>query len=331
MSTDVSDHDDWDYLKSLGLSFVLVGGILAALGIVSSFFLALQAGQDPVSTVLLLQSDVGIRALWGRSSLYDLGAGDLSLIAAFVGMFGLITLALPLIFYVATRDGVFKFLLLIWGMVTGLSITLIWFQWSAQGKVDIFNPSGLKIFYLYFAFLVAEAVKLAIEHKGLRTLPYNYLIDGLFGTASVLIVQAGYDLAMESLLLGPFFLIAVALSILIGEWVLARPASILFVSMGKSYSSKVLDRQLRSVDGSRSGLRVFTRHLRREIRKARSMSYERRVSWTEDRIEKLFRTLLPLLPKDIRSRRLGRWLVIGFCAISLLFLLIGTALALWLF
>ena len=331
MGEGAANHAGWLYLKSLGRVCVLFGGLLAAAGVGLSYFWATQAGKEPVSTVLLLQSDLDIRALLARSSFSALGFSDLSLIAAFVGMYGLLTLTLPLIFYVATREGLFKFLLLLWGMVTGLALTLIWFQWSVVGRIDIFSPSAPKIFYLYFAFLVAEGIKLAIEQNGLRSLPYIYFIDGLFGTAAVLIVQAGYELALESLLLGPFFLIAVAVAIFIAEWIMARPLSILSVGLWKVLRNKRLEHQLDRAAGTWARLRILARHFAREIRKARSTPYEKRVSWLEDQIGIAVRMLLPLLPSGSKNRRRGWWFVVGLCAFNLAFLALAAALAVWLF
>ena len=321
---------EWRTLRSVAAGFLLCGLILVVVGLPISYVTATLAGRDPLVSVLLLRSGHDLQSLFSRPSLLDVTLAEVSTVSALLAFYGSLTFALPLIYMIVKREGVLKFVTLTNGMYLGLAIASVWFSWTHTGRVDWLAPTAVEVGYIYMAFLVAEAAKLIVEDWELSALPYIYAIDGLFGTISVLIIHVGYDPTFASLLLGPFFLVAVAAAILLSEWILLRPATILFTGLGLAVADAAFERQLRGVGSSRwTRFKLIVVHLRGKIWEAAGLSYRRRAKLIETTVAKAMRGIRR--PRRQRARRLEWRIVAAVCLFNIVFLLSVIALARLLF
>jgi hypothetical protein len=163
-------------------------------------------------------------------------------------------------------------------MFLGLSLTSYWYSWASPNPTAPFGGYTFKIGYLYFAFFVIEACKTLIEHKHLSALPYFYMGDGVLGIVSVLIIKAGYPPSFADFLLGPIFLITVAVSIFFSEWAIVRPTTIFFVAMGRTLLDKKLERRFRvATNTGAQRLQLFSKHFAQEVALSRKLTYNERI------------------------------------------------------
>jgi len=320
------DDFDWTLLTSVIAGTLLCGFLLFAIGLPLSYVFATLAGDDPLASILLLRSGDPMASFLAGPGFGVLTHSEVSTVSAYLAMIGAATLSLPLLYAVARREGIVKVLTLSYGMYLGLSLALAWFEWSNTGRVDWLAPKAGEIAYLYLAFLIAEAAKLALAHKEIGALPYNYAIDGLFGTVAVLIIHAGYDPSFSSLLLGPFFLIAVALAMASAEWLMVRPGTILLVGAGQALVDPDVQRRFStSKQGAWARLKLLLRECAGRIREMRRIAYAKRVRMAERALAKGFREFR----RGRRSFLRGLdWRIAAVaCAGNLAFLLCGLALA----
>jgi hypothetical protein len=318
--------NEWKLLRSMAVGFLLSGLILAAICLPTSMITAILAGRDPLVSVLLLRSGNDLSSFFARPHFFDASLAEVSTVSAALGFYGSLTATLPLIYMIVRRDGLIKFLTLTNGMYLGLTIAYVWFRWTHIDRIDWFAPTAMEIGYIYMAFLVAEAAKLIVEDWKLSALPYLYAIDGLFGTVAVLIIHVGYDPSFASLLLGPFFLVAVAVAILLSEWILLRPATILFTGLGLAVTDSTFERGLRKSAPSRwPRFGLVVAHLRSKIGEAAGLSYRRRAKLIETTVAKAMRGIPR--PRGRRARRLDWRLVAAICLFNTLFPLLVMAVA----
>jgi hypothetical protein len=160
-------------------------------------------------------------------------------------------------------------------MFLGLALTSVWYEWASTGRWHPLGSYTPKIAYLYLAFLLAEMFKTIFKHKGLSGLHHQYSADGAFGLVSVLLISAGYPTSFADLLLGPMFLVAVSVSILLAEWAVIRPASILFVGLSRTISDLGFQRRLQRQCRSDS-FWMLTRRFSSEISEAHRIGFAAR-------------------------------------------------------
>jgi len=303
---------------SLAAGFFGAACLLVIIGIPVSFVTATLAGRDPLAAVLLVHSEPDLLSFVSHGTLRGVTYGEISTLAAALAFLGASVSAVPLIYQIIRREGILKLVTLSNGMIWGLALTLLWFEWSNTGRVVLLKPRLFEVGYLYLAFLLAEGGKLTLEHKGLSALPYSYAIDGLFGTIAVLIIQLGYEPSFASLLLGPFFLVAVAIAIFLVEWTVLRPATILIVGMGMMTTDRAFETTLAAVE-QRERLPLILRHFRTKVAEAAKLSYPKRVSFIE-RIGSLIRRALPRRNRRARPVRPNWSIVLAVMAAQLAFI-----------
>ena len=309
--------------------FMLAGAIFVLVGLPVSYGAAVLAGKDPVSSILLTHSSEYFSSFVTHRSLAQVTYSEISAISGAFALLGSLVTALPLVFQIIKRGGFIRFLSLMYGLLLGLGLTRAWFEWSSTGRIGLFEPNAMETGYIYVAFFFSESAKLVIEDKGIIAVPYNYAIDGLFGTVVVLIISVGYDTTFASLLLGPFFLLAVALAIFSAEWLFLRPGTILVLALG----SMIMDQsfaggtQVSDVP-PRVPLRSALSHLRVRIGEAAALTYPRRVKRIESVASKI-KALLPRQRKGRRSIKIHWGIACAVCAFQVLFLTLAVFLA-WL-
>jgi hypothetical protein len=315
-------------MHSIAAGIVLSGLTLSVVFLPLSYAAAIIAGRDPLVSILLTQSGHDLSSFVALRSLSDVQPGELSTIFGLLAFSGLCLLALPLIFLVVRHKGFIRLMTLSYGMVLGLSLTLVWFEWTSTGHVALFAPRAMEIGYIYLAFLFAEGSKVALEHKGLLAIPYTYAIDGIFGTITVLIISYGYRSSFADVLLGPFFLIAVAITIFISEWMILRPATILLAGTGQALADPGLIRFIEETGTTaKQRLKFVLWMVRKKIGEAAKLSYPRRAKLLEEAGAKVIR-MIPKSP-SFRIRQVD-WNVVAIIgAINLLFPLLAL-LAAWL-
>lgn len=312
------DDSDWILMYSVAIGFTCSSILFVIFGSSLSYMTAVMAGKDPLTSVLLTKSSQDLISFASLRSPFDAGLQILSTVFAIIAFYGILALSIPLIFLVIKHKGVSKLLTLTQGIIFGLSITMVWFEWSKTGRITIFAPRVFDIGYVYFIFLLSEGVKAIIEHKGILAIPYIYAVDGVFGTFIVLIVSQGYDPSFADVLLGPFFLIGVAVSIFVVEWVMMRPATILFGGMGLTFSDRRLDRLIGSRHvATRELLKFVALLFFRKVRQMANIPYARRAKLMESAGAWAIRRM-PKAPR-FSLRRLHWGLVATVCAINLLF------------
>lgn len=308
---------------------MLSGLLLVVIGLPHSYISASLAGNDPLAAILLVQSRGELASFFARPSLGDVTYAEVSAISAYLAMIGSSALSIPLLFAVGRQEGIIKLLVLANGMFLGLTFASGWFEWANTGTIDWLGPTGAEIAYLYLAFLMAEATKLSLAKRELVALPYLYAIDGVFGIVAVLIIHVGYDPSFSSLLLGPFFLVAVAVAILIVEWLLFRPTTILLTGLGLALTDSGFERRLATAKrGGWSRLKMALSEFGRMIGEGRRMAYQKRARMIDRAAAKALRQL-PRPARRSRARRLDWRIVALVCAGNTLFLLLGMLLA-WL-
>jgi hypothetical protein len=308
-------------LYSLGFGCVLSGAILIGLGLPLTYLTAAVAGRDPTASILLVHAGHDWKAFVRTTDLSNVTAAEWSTVAGTLAFAGGALLTVPLIFWIVRRGGILRFITLMQGMYLGLGLTSTWFEWSNTGRLDLLAPRALETGYLYLAFLVAEASKLTLEDKELSALPYLYAIDGLFGTVAVLIIQVGYEPSFASLLLGPFFLISVSVSILIAEWLVLRPSTIVIVATGLALFDLEREGSVTSLTSPKERRQVAFRHLRVKFREIARLPYSKRVKLIENAAS-VVRRLLPRRPRGAKPLRLDWRIVLGICVGEYLFLLL---------
>ncbi len=322
----IRSSSDWTILRSIAAGFLLSALILVVVGLPASYAAATLAGRDPLISILLLRSGDDLASFFARPSLLDTTLAEASTVSAVLAFYGCLILALPLIFLIVRREGLLKFLTLTYGMYLGLAFAHLWFRWTYTGRVDWFAPTAMEVGYIYMAFLVAEAAKLIVEDWKLSAIPYVYAIDGIFGTVSVLIIHLGYEPSFASLLLGPFFLVAVAVAILLSEWLLLRPATILFTGLGLGVADTAFERELRKEAPSAwPRLKSIAAHFRGKVVEAAALTYGRRARLIETTLAR-FMKRVPR-PRSRPGRRLDRRLVAAAGSFNFLFLLVAGATA----
>lgn len=311
-------NDEAKFWRSVAGAAVISGLILIAISIPATLVTAARAGRDLVATLLLLRSDRDIAALMARPNIGALDYSDASTAFALLSLYGVISLIVPLIVLVGRHEGTLKLLLLVWGMYLGLIFTSAWFEWSSTGSLQLLNATAPRIAYLYLAFLVCETLKIVVAGKGLGALPYYYLLDGLLGIVSVLIIAAGYQPSFADLLLGPFFLVAVATGLLIAEWMILRPGTIVFVGLQKLATKRSFLRSVRAAPKGRGRTRLLTTQAVAELKNARRLSYAARTIRVEEALSSVFKQTRSR-PTDSRKFDIDwRWLA-GSAAFNLCF------------
>jgi hypothetical protein len=305
-------------LYSIAAGFLGSSCLLAVIGLSVSFVTATLAGRDPLAAALLVQSGPDLLAFVSHRSLGDVTYGEISTIAAALAFLGSTVTALPLIYQIVKREGFLRLLTLSYGMLFGLGLILVWFEWSNTGNVILFKPRLFEVGYLYLAFLLAEAGKLTLEHRGISALPYFYAIDGAFGTIAVLIIQIGYKASFAGLLLGPFFLVAVAVAMFLCEWTLLRPGTLLIVGMSMTIADRDFEAALAAV-GDRERLPLIFGQFRAKLAEAAKLSYLKRVKLIES-VGPVIRRALPRQSRRARPVRLDWRIAIPVGGAQVLFL-----------
>lgn len=277
---------DKTWIRSIAAGIVTSGGLLVAACIPSAALLAVLAGKPPIASILLLQSDAPLSYFLTNSG-HALDYEAYALIAALLGLYGVVSLCAPLLFWVAREAGYLKVLSLSWGMFLGLALTSLWYDRISTPAYSVFQSYTPKIAYLYLAFLLAEGTKASIERHRLSALPYLYAIDGLFGIVAVLVISAGYPPTFADVLLGPLFLVAVACSILIAEWIIVRPSTVLFIALGRTVGDVRFASRIH-IAPLQERFSMLRNRLGNEIKSARGHTYRERVLMIDGSISNLF-------------------------------------------